>query len=207
MDKKPKISVVVPIHEGMKNGDFFLWRLVQSVMHQSFKDYELVIVQEGLMAENTNAGIKKAKGELIKILYMDDYFAHDDALRVIVDNFDKKDMWLATGCVHQRTDADYYEDPHSPHYPEYTEDIHTGNNRIGSPSVITIRNKGHLLFDEHMSWLLDCDLYRRYYDTYGPPKLVNDLNVVIGVGSHQTTYKLSDEEKGSEYQYLNTKYA
>lgn len=159
------------------------------------------------MAKNTNAGLKKARGQLIKILYLDDYLAHDNALQVIVDNFTPETQWLATGCLHQQTEIGLYEDPHSPHYPRYTENISTGNNQIGSPSVVTLRREGMLLFDENMSWLLDCDLYKRYYDTYGKPTLVNDLNVVIGVGEHQTTYKLSEEEKLSEHYYLNDKHA
>lgn len=202
-----KVSVVVPIHEKMQNGDYFLWRLTQSLMRQTFKDYELVIVQEGKMAQNSNAGIQKATGELIKILYLDDYFAHDNALKVIVDNFSVTDQWLATGCLHQSTEEDFYEDPHSPHYPSYTEDIHRGNNRIGSPSVITIRNQGHMLFDEHLSFLLDCDLYRRYHDTFGAPRLVNDLNVVIGIHAGQTSNLMSDKAKLSEFQYMESKYA
>lgn len=202
----PKISVCVPIHD-MKNGDYFLWRLVQSLMSQTFKDYELVITQDGLMAANTNAGIKKARGELVKILYLDDYFAHENALQEIVDNFTAEDHWLVTGCVHQKVEADYYEDPHSPHIPLYTNDIHTGNNAIGSPSVLTFRRDGGLLFDENMSWLLDCDLYKRYFTEYGPPKTLEDLNVIIGVGDHQTTYKLSNKEKLSEHNYLHGKYA
>lgn len=202
-----KISVVVPIHEKMQNGEYFLWRLTQSLMRQTFKDYELIIVQEGKMAANSNAGIKKATGELIKILYLDDYFAHKNALKVIADNFSPTDQWLATGCVHQSTEEGFYEDPHSPHYPSYTKDIHTGNNRIGSPSVITIRNQGALLFDENLSFLLDCDLYRRYYDTFGAPKLVNDLNVVIGIHQGQTSNTMRASEKTEEFYYLKEKYA
>ena len=200
-----KVSIVVPIHAGMKNGDFFLWRLTQSIMSQTFKDYEIVIVQEGKMAENTNAGIKKSNGELIKILYLDDYFAHDNALQVIVDNFTSNTQWLATGCLHQRHASGYFETPHSPHLPEYTKDIHGGNNRIGSPSVLTLRNGG-LLFDEYLSFLLDCDLYRRYYDTYGPPRIVNDLNVVIGIGPHQTSSTMLDGDKLKEFEYMEDKY-
>lgn len=176
-------------------------------MSQSFTDYEIVITQEGTMPINTNAGIKKARGELIKIMYLDDYFAHPHALRNIVDNFGTEDKWLVTGCIHQRTsDRDFYEDPHSPHYPVYTQDIHRGNNRIGSPSVLTIRNEGHLLFDERLSWLLDCDLYKRYFDTYGPPNVLNDLNVVIGIHEGQTSVTMAKEEKLQEHHYLDKKY-
>lgn len=203
MNTFPKLSIVVPIHETMKNGDFFLWRLTQSIMKQSFRDYEIVIVQQGKMAENTNAGIQKARGELIKILYLDDYLAHRHALRYIVDNFGEDDQWLATGCVHQKD----LEQPHSPHYPEYTDDIWTGNNRIGSPSVLTMRNKGHMLFDDNLSFLLDCDLYKRYYLKYGAPRLVNDLGVVIGIGDHQTSYMMPSEDKLSEFEYMKQKYA
>lgn len=202
-----RISVVVPIHQKMQNGEYFLWRLTQSLMRQTFKDYELIIVQEGKMAANSNAGIKKATGELIKILYLDDYFAHENALKVIVDNFSATDQWLATGCLHQSTEEGFYEDPHSPHYPEYTKDIHMGNNRIGSPSVITIRNQGAMLFDERLSFLLDCDLYRRYHDIYGSPKLVNDLNVVIGIHQGQTSNLMSNTAKLSEFEYMRQKYA
>lgn len=206
MTTYPKLSVVIPIHSKMKHGEFFLWRSIQVLMRQTFKDFEIVVVQEGLMAENTNAGMRKAKGELIKILYLDDYLAHDNALQMIVDNFKDEDHWLATGCLHQHSETGYYEDPHSPHSPVYTQDIHTGNNRIGSPSVVTLRNKGVLFFDENLSWLLDADLYKRYYATYGPPKIVDDLNVVIGIGSHQTTHILPDDQKEWEFNYLKEKH-
>lgn len=197
-----KLSIVVPIHKEMQNGPFFLWRLMQSLMSQTFTDYELVIVQEGTMPQNTNAGLLKARGELIKIIYMDDYFSHPEALQRIVEAFRPEDMWLATGCLHQSGS----EIPHSPHYPEYTQDIHLGNNRIGSPSVVTLRNKGILLFDEKLSFLLDCDLYRRYHDTYGPARLITDLNVVIGLGEHQTSHTMPSQEKLQEFEYMKGKY-
>lgn len=203
----PKLSVVIPIHASMKNGDYFLWRSIQALMRQSFKDFEIVIVQEGSMPVNTNAGIQKARGELIKILYLDDYLAHDHSLEEIVKNFSPEDQWLATGCLHQRTGGkDFWEDPHSPHLPKYSPDIYTGNNLIGGPSVITIRNKGHLTFDENLSWLLDCDLYYRYFQKYGAPKLLNDLNVVMGIHEDQTSVTMPSLEKTKEYEYVMAKY-
>lgn len=202
-----KITVVIPIHEKMQNGDYFLWRSVQALMNQTFKDYELVIVQAGSMPVNSNAGLEKATGELIKILYLDDYLAHDNALKEIIDNFKDDDMWMATGCLHQRTsERDFYEDPHSPHLPKYSKDLYTGNNTIGSPSVVTLRNEGHLLFDDNLSFLLDCDLYKRYYDTYGAPKLLNDLNVVIGIHDNQTSNTMPEWKKKEEFNYVMQKH-
>src|SRR3990167_1783291 len=108
MDKKPKISICIPTHN-MDNADFFLVRLIKSLQTQTFRDFEIVITKDGAMAENTNAAIKKAKGEIIKILYMDDYLAHPDALKNIAENF--KGGWLATGCVHDFGDG-VLKEPH-----------------------------------------------------------------------------------------------
>ena len=64
---------------------------------------------------------------------------------------------------------------------------------------------GHLLFDEKLSFLLDCDLYKRYYTAYGSPKVIKDLSVVIGVGDHQTSHIMPESEKGAELKYVLTK--
>lgn len=195
-----KISIVIPIH-WMDNWQHFLTRCLGSIEKQTFKDYEIILMKVDSMPITSNRVIESAKGEIIKILYMDDYLAHDDALRVIADNFTEDTQWLATGCLHQMGDGI----PNTPHYPLWNDEMGKGANSIGSPSVIAIRNQGHLLFDENLSWLLDCDLYTRYYERYGPPKLVNDLNVVMGLGDHQMTNVLTKEQKESEFIYLQNK--
>ena len=195
--KNPKISIVIPISD-MKDGAYFLWRAINSIMAQTFKDYEIVITKEGKMAENTNAAIKKARGELIKILYMDDYLAHGNTLQEIVDNFTPKTMWLASGCIHDAGDGVLV----NPHFATWEEGVKTGGNTVGSPSVITLRNGLGMYFDERMSWLLDCEFYGRMYDKYGAPKILNSPDIVIGLGSHQMTNLLTDEEKLLEFNYL-----
>ena len=192
-----RISVAVPVHD-MPNGDFFLKRLKDSLAVQTFKDFELVITKEGKMAENTNAAIKASSGELVKILYMDDYLAHEDSLQMISDAFGKDDQWLVTGCAHN-------PGTHT-HLPTYNDRIHEGINTVGSPSVLTLRNDGPLLFDESLTWLLDCDLYKRLYEKHGPPTILNDINVTIGVGEHQTTHILSDDIKVAEHEYTKQKH-
>lgn len=192
------ISVVIPYHD-MKNGAFFLKRAIDSVMAQSYKDYEIVLSKSGKMAENTNAGIKRAKGEIVKVLFMDDYLTSPDALQKISDSF--KGGWLVTGCLH-----DAGEGVFNHHKPLWTEHIREGINTIGSPSVLAFENKTPLLFDESMSWTLDCDLYVRLKERYGLPTILEEPLTTIGLHPGQTTHLLTNEEKNNEHFYLNKKH-
>lgn len=195
----PKLSIAVPIYD-MPNGEFFYRRLVKSLDEQTFTDWELVVTKEGKMAENTNAAILACKGDYIKVLYQDDYLAHPEALQKIVDALKDEPQWLVTGCNHDNG-ADIFND----HLPSY-EDIKDNINSIGSPSVMTIKNDNPLLFDKRMSWMLDVDYYKRMLEERGAPVLLNDINVTIGVGEHQMTNILTDEEKMQEQILITEKY-
>ena len=198
MDKNPKISVIIPIH-WMKNWQFFLTRCLESIEKQTFTDYEIIITKRGRMAENTNDGILKAKGEIIKILYMDDYLAHPDTLKNLAENF--KGGWLATGCVHDWGDGKLK----APHFATL-DGIFKNSNTIGSPSVVAIENKDPLLFDENMGWVLDLDYYNRLFERYGEPTILDSYDVVMGCGNHQVTNIMSQEEKELEEKYLIEKW-
>ena len=195
-----KISVVIPIH-WMKDWQYFLTRCLGSIEQQTFQDYEIIITKSGRMAENTNAGISSAKGEIIKILYMDDYLSHTDSLKNLAENF--KGGWLATGCVHDWGDGKFK----GLHLPE-VEGIsgNTVSNTIGSPSVIAFENKEPLLFDEKMGWVLDLDYYLRLIRRYGPPTILDSYDVAIGCGDHQATNILAEESKREEEDYLIKKW-
>lgn len=195
----PKISIVLPIHN-MLNGEYFLWRAIQSILSQRYRNYEIVITQDGKMAENTNSGIKRATGDIIKILYMDDYFAHPEALQRIAEAF--TGGWLVTGCTHTRDGEITFND----HTPTYSDNMSQGNNTIGSPSVLAFENIDPLFFDEKLSWLLDGDLYERLYERYGLPTFLNDINVIMGIGEHQMTYQLTSQEKDEEFIYVTAKH-
>lgn len=188
-----KVTIAVPFH-WMENWPFFLNRCLESIEKQSFKDYEVVLIKHSNMPITSNRVIESAKGEIIKILYLDDYFARADSLQEIVDNF--KGGWLAVGCIHDNGIG--LMNYHKPSY----EGIPQGQNTIGSPSVIAFENKDPELFNVHMSWLLDVHLYRRLYERYGEPTIVNSANVAIGVGKHQMTHILTDKEKEEEKKYL-----
>lgn len=218
MNKKPFLSVCIPTHD-MDGKHYFLKRAMESLWNQTFQDFEIVVTDNsddnaikdiceyyltGIryirnsvkgMAPNTNEAIIQSKGEIIKILYMDDALSYDEVLEKIVGRFngEPEKSWLISG-------ADNNANPH------WTEDIHTGNNKLGSPSSLSFRNKNPLLFDESLTWLLDVDLYKRLYKRYGEPMIMHGKHIDIGIGEHQMTYIISDERKSSEYEYLNKKY-
>lgn len=197
--KKPTISICIPYYEKMQNAAFLLHRCLSSIEEQTYKDYEIVISDKGGMARNTNRAIKQATGKIIKILFQDDYFTDKNSLQKIVDNF--SGGWLVSGCLHN-----YENQIINPHIPEWTDDIETGNNKIGSPSVLTFANKNPLLFDENLGWLLDVDLYKRLHQRYGEPTYLYEYNVIIGLHAGQASNILSDSEKLQEQQYLHEKY-
>lgn len=217
-----RMTVAIPTHE-MVHREFFLTRCLDSLWNQTFQDFDIVVTDNSNddlvesickwygsieyyqnprkgMAQNTNEAIKRSEGGLIKILYMDDFMAHRDALKLIYDNFVGR--WMVTGCIHTTDGWDRF----NPHIPKYTLDIQNGVNTIGAPSVLTMKNDHPLLFDEEMTWMLDCDLYKRLYDERGYPTILEDLNVVIGIGNHQTTNILSDELKLKEHEYITNKH-
>lgn len=217
-----KISVVVPIYQ-MDNAIEFLDRNLKSIYIQSFDDYEIVISDDSDddmlkiwlskidlpikyyknlgnkgMANNTNNAINHATGDLIKILFQDDFFYDSRSLEKIVEHFSSQTNWLVTGCTHTMDGITFLND-HKPYYSE-------SENTIGSPSVLTFRKKVKERFDPNFYWALDLAFYKDLYNKYGKPKIYDQVNVVIGVGLHQTTAKLSDERKELEHKLLKLKY-
>lgn len=218
---KPRFTIAIPTH-GMEGREFFLRRTLDALWNQTLQDFEIVVTDNSEdeiieticnyygsiryfrnpikgMAQNTNEAIRRSQGELIKILYLDDYLAHNEVLEKIWRNF--KGNWLVTGCEHNDGTG-----RRNPHIPDYSG-INAGINTIGSPSILTIKNDHPLLFDETMTWLLDVDYYRGLHELYGEPVILKDICTIMGLGSHQMTNILSDELKAKEYDYLIQKHA
>lgn len=222
-----KISVCIPTYEMHGKAKELLVRSFDMLKKQTYKDFEIIIsdnseddVVKNLCGDekyksldikyyknprkglsvNTNESMKKANGELIKILYMDDYLADEHSLAKIAENF--KGSWMVTGCGHDNGDGQII----NTHFPKYTEKIYMGKNTIGSPSVVTIKNENILFFDESLSWMLDCDYYKKLYDRYGEPNILNEINVIIGIGKHQTTHHLNYLKKIKERVILWRRY-
>ncbi|MFD2306498.1 glycosyltransferase family 2 protein [Enterococcus termitis] len=114
----PEISIIVPVY----NVEKYLDKCVQSILNQTFKDFELILVDDGspdnsgvmcdqyaeqdarvsvIHQENgglsaaRNAGIEKAKGRYLGFVDSDDYIA-EDMYELLYTNLKREDADLAT---------------------------------------------------------------------------------------------------------------
>lgn len=197
-----KISICIPIHDSPKSA-FFISRLMKSIDQQNYSDYEICFAKAGGMARTHNVAMLRGHGEIIKVMQMDDYFAHPGALGEIERSFDQDPTraWLISGCLHDQDGK-----VGSPHYPRWSDDIYTGNNTLGGISTLAMRRENLMLFEEPLQWTVDCDLYYRMFLKYHQPILLNTMNVVVDVRTDRLTHTLSDELKRQEINYLIKKY-
>ena len=216
----PKVSIIIPVHN-FDGAVALLERNLNSIADQTFRDYEIVISDDSDddtieklvtpfelryvrnpgakgMANNTNYAIDNAHGELVKILFIDDYFADTQALEHMVKHFTPSTYWMAVGCAHTFDGVTTFNE-HRPYYS-------TTQNTIGSPSVTMWLRELPERFDPSFHWVLDLDLYRRFFKKYGLPKVLHRVNVIIGLHEKQMTNQLTDERKALEFMLLQRKH-
>lgn len=213
----------MPTYESFGRGVEFLEVQFGKFIEQTYKDFELIISdhsknddienlckkydsllnisymrnekKRGNFTYNTNKAMLRCKGDIIKILYQDDFLWDKNSLEKIDKAFDENVNWLVTACQHTSDGVTF----HREHRPAYNEKIYTGNNTIGNPSVLSVRrNDDMLFFDERMIWTVDVDYYKRLHDKFGPPKILNDVTVVIRLWDKQLTHLIPDRIKQRE---------
>ena len=200
--QNPKVSIIIPYHD-IPETAFFLGRLIKSIEQQTFKDYEIILEKHGRMAETYNAAIQKSKGEIIKLMGMDDYFFHPGALEDIVKIFDffPDSWWVIASCIHNNGQSIL-----RPHMPAWNDKLYEGHNTVGGFACVSFRNYDVPKIDEELDWVVDCDWYWRIYQKHGVPRGLEDMNVVIGIGPHQTSNTLSDDQKLKEHSIMRERY-
>lgn len=226
------LSVCIPTYEMKGLGAKFLRKSFDILTIQTFKDFDVIISDHsedneikklcdeyadkleiryfkntenrGSSSANINNCLKNATGKLIKILFQDDFLFDENSLEQTVTNFDlDKDTWLVSACEHSR-DGETFD---RPFYPKYNSRIHLGKNTLSSPSTLTLKNVAPLFFNENLIWLMDCDYYRRCYDKFGAPKILNTITVVNRSGPHQVTKVLATAQvRRHERRYMIEKF-
>jgi glycosyltransferase involved in cell wall biosynthesis len=233
ISKTPYISVCIPTYEMNGQGHGYLRKSLEVLCTQSFKDFNVIVsdnskdqVIEKLCQEfkdalsiiyiknlhkfgisaNLNNAISNSNGKILKILFQDDYLYSESSLADIANKFNLiTDYWMVTACEHSSDGVRCYRK----FTPRFSKSLLLGVNTISSPSVLTIKNSSSkLMFDENLTWLMDCDYYYQSYLAFGYPAIIYDVNVVNRTGSHQATNLLVNRKmKSSEFKYIRKKYS
>jgi glycosyltransferase involved in cell wall biosynthesis len=117
------ISVIVPYKEDRG----YLHNCIDSIRGQSYTDYELLLCKsEGSLPVNFNSGLKRAKGEFIKMVQDDDWLPVD-GLKYLIENIGTS-PWII-GNVWQMCDNPYI---HKPPYLDFASQVVKYDMHMGS---------------------------------------------------------------------------
>jgi glycosyltransferase involved in cell wall biosynthesis len=225
-----KFSIVIPTYEYKGLAPILLDKLFDSILEQTYTDFEVVVsdhskddvvfnhIQKyasldikyvkndlglGNSSVNMNVGIKNSNGEYIKIMHMDDWFCNPKTLELINDSINQtpNKKWGGVGFNH------FYENTKTTdrHILPYVDtNIRT---LIGCPSVsFFINDKEELnLYDENLIIINDSDMHIRLGKKYGEPILINEYCVTVRMSENQVSNQVSYQKHINEINYYQTK--
>ena len=199
-----KISICVPVYTMKdKTAEKFLVEFFSHLMFQSFKDFDIVVSDQneetnlksicdvfayvldikyfkntsGIKnaANNVNNAVRNATGDIIKLLYMDDFFVDQNALQKISDAFDSNPgKWLIAGFTHSNEDRTQF---FNTKLPWYGNKYVNGDNTTGNPSNYAVRKDCALEMDDSLLWIVDGEYFYRSYFYHGDPIMINEVLV------------------------------
>lgn len=226
-----KISICIPTWEQYGRGSDFLKNNFDRILTQTYKNFNVIIsdhsVDDGIKnlcdlysdkfeikyiknefllgngPANTNNTIIHADGDIIKIIFQDDFLYQDNALELIAKQFENDDCnWLVNGCNHTNDDGETFSNFMVPYW---NDKIAIGVNTISSPSVLSFRNINPCFFDEELTMLMDCEMYYQLYIRYGLPKIIIDPLITNRMHEYQIS-SLYRKDMSSEINHVKIKH-
>lgn len=232
-----KVSICIPCYQHLDN----VANLLESIQKQTYQDIEVIITDDtetdeiGLYIENIrdaefrkkikyqhnsnklgfifnwNEALSRASGELIKIMFSDDWFTFEDSLAKMVEMLEQNPgasiaftgtRQVSTGRTRERYASDLFIE----RLREDARNLFLGN-EIGAPSATIYRRCG-VMFDEKSNWASDMFLYFDILQQNGNFAYTREPLISIGESDEQYTYTFSDtdERKYQDYKYMYEKY-
>jgi len=187
----PKVSICIPAYQQPE----LLRKALDSVLMQDYKDYEIIVTDDSPDSsvedickecvaknvslryiknierkgtpENWNESMRQAKGEYIKILHHDDWFAEVGSLGKMVNLLEKNPQanLAFCGCLNFNP-KDELQFVHTARIEQINrlrkdpEFLFAGN-FVGAPSTTIFRNGLDVYFDSQFKWVVDLDFYMR----------------------------------------------
>ena len=222
-----RVSYCVPTHDHPRC-EQYMFDILYALSQQSYKDFELCVshqgdddkilrslndywdiinityrrAPEGNISINTNNAMKMGEGDIIKVLYSDDFILTSNLTEELDKAFTSDVSWAVTGFAHTLDNGLTH---YNPKIPFYNDRLLEGINTLSSPSILAMRKDIKEYFDEKLVMLMDCDMYYRLYKNYGDPVIINDIH--ISNREHQNQTQRSNEHLiPEEIDYLKKKH-
>jgi glycosyltransferase involved in cell wall biosynthesis len=191
-----EFSIAIPAHDRGINGSLWMRELLQSLKIQTFQDFDIVVsdqskndnilnvceeysndfeftyvkYQGSVPCENINVALNNCTGKIIKIMFSDDIFADENALKTIKKIYDDTNCkWAFSGFCEMTEDGKTTYNEKLPIWSDYTLE---GCNLLSSPSVVSFRNDCKEYFDENLKLYLDVEFYHRMRWKNGIPHFI-----------------------------------
>jgi glycosyltransferase involved in cell wall biosynthesis len=212
--KKPLISICIPAYKNTE----FVQRLLNSILIQTFRNFEVIITDDSPSDEvesivrqyqnkfsilyqrnryplgspkNWNTAMLLAKGQWIKIMHDDDWFADKTSLLEFANAITKNINFIFSG--HNVIDVDTNSRRTVVISRTYLRLLKKSpltllkENFIGHPSTTLIKNDGNIFYDENSKWVVDIEFYIRFLNEHKNFLAIQKPLVNIGKNEFQIT--------------------
>lgn len=227
---KPFISICIPAYKKVGN----LQRLLDSIVKQTYTDFEIIITDDSpddsvkdlviMFSDslainyyknepavgtpgNWNIAIQKAKGEWIKLMHDDDWFAVPDALQIFSDAaVNTKCNFIFSACNNIYESGKEVNEFLSGWRKDMLEDNILNLfylNVIGHPSTVMHRRDNNLMYDTQYKWVVDIDFYIRYLQQHKDYIYIPEMLINIGTDDTQVSFSLYKNPAVEVPEYLS----
>jgi glycosyltransferase involved in cell wall biosynthesis len=231
MNEAPFLSLCIPTYEMGGDGARYLDDSLARIAAQDFHDLEVVVADQSeddavaricaaragdlrlrridtratarTSSANTNAAMRAARGQVLKILFQDDLLVGKGALARIAAAFDDPaTSWVLCGSGVTRDGMTIDR----PMVPRIEAGLEYGRNTVSSPSVLALRAGRDLWFDEDLIWLMDVEFYRRCADRLGPPAILEETLVANRLHAGQVSARVDRALKRRELRQVRARH-
>ena len=225
-----RVSFCIPTYESKGKAQSYLFDIFYALANQTNKDFNVWISdhsktdvvleackeyanefeinyvknedKRGQISANTNCALRHADGEILKVMFQDDFILTKNLVEELDKAFVDDVDWAVTGFAHTLDDGHTH---YNPKIPEYNNRLLEGVNTLSSPSILAMRNGIDEYFDEKLTMLMDCDMYYRLYKYHGDPAVLTDYH--ISNREHQNqTQRTYEHLIPTEIDYLKEKH-
>ena len=233
--ERVKVSVIIPSYEYNGKGVYYLSHLLRTISQQTLKEVEVVIpdhsydntIEEfcsdnifdlqivykkntegrGNASINKNVGMNMATGEVVKMMYMDDFFVSNHALERTYNYLINSDKtWLVCGTNHTRDNGKTFD---TVIYPRWNDNMlkGRGNNTMSGVSVISYKNKNiDVQWDPKTCMLMDVDFYYQLRKKYGECLYLDEIHVSQRVNPDALSSIITNDKVEKEFEYCRKKH-